>query len=154
MSKQPEQESERRWTKGLRVRPVGWRFFDWPGDSELYASLVGTVVAPTYSFSALRWIDWWSDGADVWAIGPGWEVEPIPPIWERQNRPKPDRFNEASSLEYGRDHRRVVVWRDEEETFCDGEGRWAVDYGGKIDRYFKTWHEAIEYANELAYNRG
>ena len=150
MSKQPDQESERRWPKGLRVRPVGERFFDWPGDRELYGSLVGTVVAPTYSFSERRRIDRWHDGGGLWVIEPGWEVGPIPPIWERQNRPKPDRLNEASSLTYGRDHSRIVVWRDDE----DGEGRWAVDCKGGIDRYFKTWHEAIGYANELAYNRG
>ena len=112
----------------------------------------GTVVEPTYSLSRGGWLEWWVDDgqADRWVIADGWEIEPIPPIWERQNRPKPDRLNEASSLTYGRDHRRVVVWRDDE----DGEGRWAVDRKGGIDRYFKTWHEAIGYANELAYNRG
>ena len=144
--------TERRWPQGLRVRPVGALFFVTPEDDEVYGSMTGTVVAPTYSLSHGGWLEWWvvDDRADRWAIEPGWEVEPIPPIWERQNRPKPDRLNEASSLTYGRDHSRIVVWRDDE----DGEGRWAVDCKGGIDRYFKTWHEAIGYANELARNRG
>ena len=148
--------TERRWPQGLRVRPIGERFFVTPEDDEVYGSMTGTVVEPTYSLSRGGWLEWWVDDgqADHWLIADGWEIEPIPPIWERQNRPKPDRLNEASSLEYGRDHRRVVVWRDEEETFCDGEGRWAVDYEGRVERHFKTWHEAIGYANELAYNRG
>lgn len=148
--------TERRWPQGLRVRPIGERFFVTPEDHAVYGIMTGTVVAPTYSLSRGGWLEWWVDDgqADRWVLAEGWEIEPIPPIWERQNRPKPDRLNEAPSLTYGRDHRRIVVWRDEEETFCDGEGRWAVDYGGKIDRYFKTWHEAIGYANELAYNRG
>ena len=144
--------TERRWPLGLRVRPVGALFFVTPEDDEVYGSMTGTVVEPTYSLSRGGWLEWWvNDGqADRWVLAEGWEIEPIPPIWERQNRPKPDRLNEASSLTYGRDHRRVVVWRDDE----DGEGRWAVDCKGGIDRYFKTWHEAIGYANELAYNRG
>ena len=144
--------TERRWPLGLRVRPVGALFFVTPEDDEVYGSMTGTVVAPTYSLSHGGWPEWWvNDGqADHWLIADGWEIEPIPPIWERQNRPKPDRLNEASSLTYGRDHSRIVVWRDDE----DGEGRWAVDCKGGIDRYFKTWHEAIGYANELARNRG
>ena len=144
--------TERRWPLGLRVRPVGALFFVTPEHHAVYGSMTGTVVAPTYSLSHGGWLEWWvvDDRADRWAIEPGWEVEPIPPIWERQNRPKPDRLNEASSLTYGRDHSRIVVWRDDE----DGEGRWAVDCKGGIDRYFKTWHEAIGYANELARNRG
>ena len=144
--------TERRWPLGLRVRPIGERFFVTPEDDEVYGSMTGTVVEPTYSLSRGGWLEWWVDDgqADRWVIADGWEIEPIPPIWERQNRPKPDRLNEASSLTYGRDHRRVVVWRADE----DGEGRWAVDCKGGIDRYFKTWHEAIGYANELAYNRG
>ena len=147
--------TERRWPLGLRVRPIGERFFVTPEDDEVYGSMTGTVVEPTYSLSRGGGLEWWvvDDRADRWAIEPGWEVEPIPPIWERQNRPKPDRLNEASSLTYGRDHRRVVVWRDDEDG-VDGEGRWAVDCKGGIDRYFKTWHEAIGYANELARNRG
>ena len=144
--------TERRWPQGLRVRPVGALFFVTPEDDEVYGSMTGTVVEPTYSLSRGGWLEWWVDDgqADRWVLAEGWEIEPIPPIWERQNRPKPDRLNEASSLTYGRDHRRVVVWRDDE----DGEGRWAVDCKGGIDRYFKTWHEAIGYANELARNRG
>ena len=144
--------TERRWPLGLRVRPVGALFFVTPEGDEVYGSLTGTVVAPTYSLSHGGWPEWRvNDGqADRWVLADGWEIEPIPPIWERQNRPKPDRLNEASSLTYGRDHSRIVVWRDDE----DGEGRWAVDCKGGIDRYFKTWHEAIGYANELARNRG
>ena len=144
--------TERRWPLGLRVRPIGERFFVTPEHHAVYGSMTGTVVAPTYSRSRGGWLEWWVDDgrADRWVLAEGWEIEPIPPIWERQNRPKPDRLNEASSLTYGRDHRRVVVWRDDE----DGEGRWAVDCKGGIDRYFKTWHEAIGYANELARNRG
>ena len=144
--------TERRWPQGLRVRPVGEWFFVTPEDDEVYGSMTGTVVEPTYSLSRGGWLEWWvNDGqADRWVLADGWEIEPIPPIWERQNRPKPDRLNEASSLTYGRDHSRIVVWRDDE----DGEGRWAVDCKGGIDRYFKTWHEAIGYANELARNRG
>ena len=144
--------TERRWPLGLRVRPVGALFFVTPEDDEVYGSMTGTVVAPTYSLSSR--VEWWvdDDQAYRWIIEDGWEIEPIPPIWERQNRPKPDRLNEASSLTYGRDHSRIVVWRDDEDG--DGEGRWAVDCKGGIDRYFKTWHEAIGYANELAYNRG
>ena len=144
--------TERRWPLGLRVRPVGERFFVTPEDDEVYGSMTGTVVEPTYSLSRGGWLEWWVDDgqADRWVIADGWEIEPIPPIWVRQNRPKPDRLNEASSLTYGRDHSRIVVWRDDE----DGEGRWAVDCKGGIDRYFKTWHEAIGYANELARNRG
>ena len=144
--------TERRWPQGLRVRPIGERFFVTPEDDEVYGSMTGTVVEPTYSLSRGGWLEWWvGDGqADRWVIADGCEIEPIPPIWERQNRPKPDRLNEASSLTYGRDHSRIVVWRDDE----DGEGRWAVDCKGGIDRYFKTWHEAIGYANELARNRG
>lgn len=144
--------TERRWPQGLRVRPVGALFFVTPEDDEVYGSMTGTVVEPTYSLSRGGWLEWWvNDGqADRWVLADGWEIEPIPPIWERQNRPKPDRLNEASSLTYGRDHSRIVVWRDDE----DGEGRWAVDCKGGIDRYFKTWHEAIGYANELARNRG
>ena len=144
--------TERRWPLGLRVRPIGERFFVTPEDDEVYGSMTGTVVEPTYSLSRGGWLEWWVDDgqADRWVIADGWEIEPIPPIWERQNRPKPDRLNEASSLTYGRDHSRIVVWRDDE----DGEGRWAVDCKGGIDRYFKTWREAIGYANELARNRG
>ena len=144
--------TERRWPLGLRVRPIGERFFVTPEDDEVYGSMTGTVVEPTYSLSRGGWLEWWVDDgqADRWVIADGWEIEPIPPIWVRQNRPKPDRLNEASSLTYGRDHSRIVVWRDDE----DGEGRWAVDCKGGIDRYFKTWHEAIGYANELARNRG
>ena len=144
--------TERRWPLGLRVRPVGALFFVTPEHHAVYGSMTGTVVEPTYSLYRGGWLEWWVDDgqADRWVIADGWEIEPIPPIWERQNRPKPDRLNEASSLTYGRDHRRVVVWRDDE----DGEGRWAVDCKGGIDRYFKTWHEAIGYANELARNRG
>ena len=144
--------TERRWPLGLRVRPVGALFFVTPEHHAVYGSMTGTVVAPTYSLSRGGWLEWWVDDgqADRWVLAEGWEIEPIPPIWERQNRPKPDRLNEASSLTYGRDHSRIVVWRDDE----DGEGRWAVDCKGGIDRYFKTWHEAIGYANELAYNRG
>ena len=144
--------TERRWPLGLRVRPVGALFFVTPEHHAVYGSMTGTVVEPTYSLSRGGWLEWWVDDgqADRWVLAEGWEIEPIPPIWERQNRPKPDRLNEASSLTYGRDHSRIVVWRDDE----DGEGRWAVDCKGGIDRYFKTWHEAIGYANELAYNRG
>ena len=144
--------TERRWPLGLRVRPVGALFFVTPEHHAVYGSMTGTVVEPTYSLSRGGWLEWWvNDGqADRWVLADGWEIEPIPPIWERQNRPKPDRLNEASSLTYGRDHSRIVVWRDDE----DGEGRWAVDCKGGIDRYFKTWHEAIGYANELARNRG
>ena len=144
--------TERRWPQGLRVRPIGERFFVTPEGDEVYGSMTGTVVEPTYSLYRGGWLEWWvNDGqADRWVLADGWEIEPIPPIWERQNRPKPDRLNEASSLTYGRDHSRIVVWRDDE----DGEGRWAVDCKGGIDRYFKTWHEAIGYANELARNRG
>lgn len=144
--------TERRWPQGLRVRPIGERFFVTPEEDEVYGSMTGMVVEPTYSLSRGGWLEWWvNDGqADRWVLAEGWEIEPIPPIWERQNRPKPDRLNEASSLTYGRDHSRIVVWRDDE----DGEGRWAVDCKGGIDRYFKTWQEAIDYANELAYNRG
>ena len=148
--------TERRWPQGLRVRPVGALFFVTPEDDEVYGSMTGTVVEPPYSLSRGGWLEWWVDDyrADRWVITDGWEIAPIPPIWERQNRPKPDRLNGISSLEYGRDHRRVVVWRDDDDTFCDGEGRWAVDYEGRVERHFKTWHEAIGYANELAYNRG
>ena len=144
--------TERRWPLGLRVRPIGERFFVTPEDDEVYGSMTGTVVEPTYRLSRGGWLEWWVDDgqADRWVIADGWEIEPIPPIWERQNRPKPDRLSEASSLTYGRDHSRIVVWREGK----DGEGRWAVDCKGGIDRYFKTWHEAIGYANELAYNRG
>ena len=144
--------TERRWPLGLRVRPIGERFFVTPEDDEVYGSMTGTVVEPTYSLSRGGWLEWWVDDgqADRWVIADGWEIEPIPPIWERQNRPKPDRLSEASSLKYGRDHNRIVVWKNDE----DGEGRWAVDCKGGIDRYFKTWHEAIGYANELARNRG
>lgn len=141
MSKQPE----RRWPKGLRVRPVGERFFDRPGDRERYGSLVGTVVAPTYSPAARRWIDWWSDGVDVWAIGPGWEVEPIPPIWVRQGRPKPPPVNDVENWGYSRNHRRVAVYLDES---------WRVERNGVLVKKFGSWCAAIYYANELAYNRG
>ena len=148
--------TERRWPLGLRVRPIGERFFVTPEDDEVYGSMTGTVVEPTYSLSRGGWLEWWVDDgqADRWVIADGWEIEPIPPIWERQNRPKPDRLSEASSLKYGRDHNRIVVWRDDDNTFCDGEGRWAVDYEGRVERHFKTWHEAIGYANEWAYHRG
>ena len=144
--------TERRWPLGLRVRPIGERFFVTPEDDEVYGSMTGTVVEPTYSLSRGGWLEWWVDDgqADRWVIADGWEIEPIPPIWERQNRPKPDRLSEASSLKYGRDHNRIVVWKNDEE----GDGCWAVDCKGGIDRYFKTWHEAIGYANELARNRG
>ena len=149
--------TERRWPKGLRVRPVGQKFFVGHEDEDaVFREMTGTVVAPTYSLSSGERYDWWvdDDRADSWVIVKCWEVEPIPPIWVRQGRPKPDRLNDGSSLKYGRDHSRIVVWRDEEDTIYDGEGRWAVDYEGEIERYFETWHEAIEYANELAYNRG
>ena len=144
--------TERRWPLGLRVRPVGERFFVTPEDDEVYGSMTGTVVEPTYSLSRGGWLEWWVDDgqADRWVIAEGWEIEPIPPIWERQNRPKPDRLSEASSLKYGRDHNRIVVWKNDE----DGDGCWAVDYEGRIERSFNTWREAIGYANELAYNRG
>ena len=144
--------TERRWPLGLRVRPIGERFFVTPEDDEVYGSMTGTVVEPTYSLSRGGWLEWWVDDgqADRWVIADGWEIEPIPPIWERQNRPKPDRLNEASSLKYGRDHNRIVVWKNDE----DGDGCWAVDYEGRIERSFNTWREAIGYANELAYNRG
>ena len=144
--------TERRWPLGLRVRPIGERFFVTPEDDEVYGSMTGTVVEPTYSLSRGGWLEWWVDDgqADRWVIADGWEIEPIPPIWERQNRPKPDRLSEASSLKYGRDHNRIVVWKNDE----DGDGCWAVDYEGRIERSFNTWREAIGYANELAYNRG
>ena len=144
--------TERRWPLGLRVRPVGALFFVTPEHHAVYGSMTGTVVAPTYSLSHGGWLEWWvvDDRADRWAIEPGWEVEPIPPIWVRQNRPKPDRLSEASSLKYGRDHNRIVVWKNDE----DGDGCWAVDYEGRIERSFNNWREAIGYANELAYNRG
>ena len=144
--------TERRWPLGLRVRPIGERFFVTPEDDEVYGSMTGTVVEPTYSLSRGGWLEWWvNDGqADRWVIADGWEIEPIPPIWERQNRPKPDRLSEASSLKYGRDHNRIVVWKNDE----DGDGCWAVDYEGRIERSFNNWREAIGYANELAYNRG
>ena len=144
--------TERRWPQGLRVRPIGERFFVTPEDDEVYGSMTGTVVEPTYSLSRGGWLEWWVDDgqADRWVIADGWEIEPIPPIWERQNRPKPDRLSEASSLKYGRDHNRIVVWKNDE----DGDGCWAVDYEGRIERSFNTWREAIGYANELAYNRG
>ena len=144
--------TERRWPQGLRVRPIGERFFVTPEDDEVYGSMTGTVVEPTYSLSRGGWLEWWVDDgqADRWVIADGWEIEPIPPIWERQNRPKPDRLSEASSLKYGRDHNRIVVWKNDE----DGDGCWAVDYEGRIERSFNTWREAIGYANELARNRG
>ena len=144
--------TERRWPLGLRVRPIGERFFVTPEDDEVYGSMTGTVVEPTYSLSRGGWLEWWVDDgqADRWVIADGWEIEPIPPIWERQNRPKPDRLSEASSLKYGRDHNRIVVWKNDE----DGDGCWAVDYEGRIERSFNTWREAIGYANELARNRG
>ena len=144
--------TERRWPQGLRVRPIGERFFVTPEDDEVYGSMTGTVVEPTYSLSRGGWLEWWvNDGqADRWVLADGWEIEPIPPIWVRQNRPKPDRLSEASSLKYGRDHNRIVVWKNDE----DGDGCWAVDYEGRIERSFNTWREAIGYANELAYNRG
>lgn len=144
MSKQPEQESERRWPMGLRVRPVGWRFFDWPGGRERYGSLVGTVVAPTYSLSTQRRIDWWRDGGGVWAIDTGWEVEPIPPIWVRQGRPKPPPVNHVENWGYSRNHRRVAVYLDES---------WRVEVNGVLVEKFSSWRAAIYYANELAYNR-
>lgn len=144
--------TERRWPLGLRVRPVGALFFVTPEHHAVYGSMTGTVVEPTYSLSRGGWLEWWVDDgqADRWVIADGWEIEPIPPIWERQNRPKPDRLSEASSLKYGRDHNRIVVWKNDE----DGEGCWAVDYEGRIERSFNNWREAIGYANELAYNRG
>ena len=144
--------TERRWPLGLRVRPVGALFFVTPEHHAVYGSMTGTVVEPTYSLSRGGWLEWWVDDgqADRWVIAEGWEIEPIPPIWERQNRPKPDRLSEASSLKYGRDHNRIVVWKNDE----DGDGCWAVDYEGRIERSFNTWREAIGYANELAYNRG
>ena len=144
--------TERRWPLGLRVRPIGERFFVTPEDDEVYGSMTGTVVEPTYSLSRGGWLEWWVDDgqADRWVLEDGWEIEPIPPIRERQNRPKPDRLSEASSLKYGRDHNRIVVWKNDE----DGDGCWAVDYEGRIERSFKTWHEAIGYANEWAYHRG
>ena len=144
--------TERRWPLGLRVRPVGALFFVTPEHHAVYGSMTGTVVEPTYSLSRGGWLEWWVDDgqADRWVIADGWEIEPIPPIWERQNRPKPDRLSEASSLKYGRDHNRIVVWKNDE----DGDGCWAVDYEGRIERSFNTWREAIGYANELAYNRG
>ena len=144
--------TERRWPLGLRVRPVGALFFVTPEHHAVYGSMTGTVVAPTYSLSHGGWLEWWvNDGqADRWVLADGWEIEPIPPIWVRQNRPKPDRLSEASSLKYGRDHNRIVVWKNDE----DGDGCWAVDYEGRIEMSFNTWREAIGYANELAYNRG
>ena len=144
--------TERRWPLGLRVRPVGALFFVTPEHHAVYGSMTGTVVEPTYSLSRGGWLEWWVDDgqADRWVIADGWEIEPIPPIWVRQNRPKPDRLSEASSLKYGRDHNRIVVWKNDE----DGDGCWAVDYEGRIERSFNTWREAIGYANELAYNRG
>ena len=148
MSKQPEQESERRWPEGLRVRPVGWRFFDRPGDRERHGSLVGTVVAPTYSLSARRWIDWWRGGVDVWVIEPGWEVEPIPPIWVRQRRPKPPPFGHVDNWPYSKQQKRVVVFYDDISLF------WQVENCGECVAKYHTWQEAIDYANELAYNRG
>ena len=141
MSKQPE----RRWPKGLRVRPVGERFFDRPGDRERYGSLVGTVTAHTYSLSTQRGTDWWHDGDDVWGIGPGWEVEPIPPIWVRQGRPKPPPVNHVENWGYSRNHRRVAVYLDES---------WRVEMNGVLFEKFSSWRAAIYYANELAYNRG
>ena len=135
----------------MRVRPVGWRFFDWPGGRELYGSLVGTVVAPTYSFSERRWIDWWRDEGGLWVIEPGWEVEPIPPIWVRQRRPKPPKASSVESLAYGERHGRPVVWKENDEgehPFC-----WVVDRRGSVYKRFRSWQEAIDFANELAYYR-
>ena len=142
--------TERRWPLGLRVRPIGERFFVTPENDEVYGSMTGTVVEPTYSLSRGGWLEWWVDDgqADRWVIADGWEIEPIPPIWERQNRPKPPPVNHVDNWDYSRNHRRVAVYSPEDES------SWHVEKNGALVREFDNWQEAIDYANELAYNRG
>ena len=146
--------TERRWPLGLRVRPVGALFFVTPEHHAVYGSMTGTVVEPTYSLSRGGWLEWWVDDgqADRWVIADGWEIEPIPPIWVRQGRPKPPKASSVESLVYGERHGRPVVWKEyyeEEHPFC-----WVVDCRGSMYKRFRSWQEAIDYANELAYNRG
>lgn len=142
--------TERRWPLGLRVRPIGERFFVTPEDDEVYGSMTGTVVEPTYSLSRGGWLEWWVDDgqADRWVLAEGWEIEPIPPIWVRQSRPKPPPVNHVDNWDYSRNHRRVAVYSPEDES------SWHVEKNGALVREFDNWQEAIDYANELAYNRG
>ena len=142
--------TERRWPQGLRVRPIGERFFVTPEDDEVYGSMTGTVVEPTYSLSRGGWLEWWvNDGqADRWVLAEGWEIEPIPPIWVRQSRPKPPPVNHVDNWDYSRNHRRVAVYSPKDES------SWHVEKNGALVRKFDNWQEAIDYANELAYNRG
>ena len=142
--------TERRWPLGLRVRPIGERFFVTPEDDEVYGSMTGTVVEPTYSLSRGGWLEWWvNDGqADRWVLADGWEIEPIPPIWVRQGRPKPPPLTRVDNWGYSRKHGRVAV-------YSPGYGEsWHVEKNGAFVRKFNSWQEAIDYANELAYNRG
>ena len=142
--------TERRWPQGLRVRPVGALFFVTPEGDEVYGSMTGTVVAPTYSLSHGGWLEWWVDDgqADHWLLADGWEIEPIPPIWVRQGRPKPPPVSHVDNWDYSRNHRRVAVYSPEDES------SWHVEKNGALVRKFDNWQEAIDYANELAYNRG
>ena len=142
--------TERRWPLGLRVRPIGERFFVTPEDDEVYGSMTGTVVEPTYSLSRGGWLEWWVDDgqADRWVLAEGWEIEPIPPIWVRQSRPKPPPVNHVDNWDYSRNHRRVAVYSPEDES------SWHVEKNGALVREFDNWQEAIDYANELARNRG
>ena len=142
--------TERRWPQGLRVRPIGERFFVTPEDHAVYGSMTGTVVEPTYSLSRGGWLEWWVDDGqdDRWVLADGWEIEPIPPIWVRQRRPKPPSVAYMPNWAYSKQHKRVVVFYDEGRLF------WHVENCGERVAECSTWREAIDFANELAYSRG